>query len=180
MSYFEYYRYPPYCYEQGFPYDEGRLLPVELQPAPDNDVFTYPNNLNNALKLITGGISDKMEAMIFYNWLMEQASSESDKEIIAGVISDDRGHIELLKLIYSDLTGKMPSITNEEFIPPENYCQGLAKAIMREQNNVKIYRKIYYAMLSRVHQNLGIEIFSDEARHAILFEYLYAKNGCLG
>ncbi|HBD01414.1 MAG TPA: rubrerythrin, partial [Lachnoclostridium sp.] len=39
---------------------------------------------------------------------------------------------------------------------------------------------ILYAMQSRVHINMMIEIITDEIRHGILYNYLYAKNGCRG
>ena len=60
------------------------------------------------------------------------------------------------------------------------YCEGIKMAIMGEQNAVRKYRKILYAMQERVEINILTEIITDEIRHGSLYNYLYSKNGCKG
>lgn len=116
---------------------------------------------------------------MFYSWLIEQAPSNEDKEIIVGIRDNEIGHFSLFRQLYYEITGIPPQqIKVEQFIPPESYCAGLAKALLGEQNAVQKYRKILYAMQNRVHINMMTEIITDELRHGILYNYLYAKNSC--
>lgn len=157
----------------------GLQSSVAAQAVPSEDVFSFPQNLNNALMLIQQAVTGENEDRIFYTWLIENAPSNEDKQIIAGILNNELHHFELFRQIYLELTGRLiPPVQNEEFTPPATYCEGLKNALMGEQNAVQKYRKILYAMQSRVHINMLTEIITDEIRHGILYNYLYAKNGC--
>ncbi|MDP2891609.1 MAG: ferritin-like domain-containing protein, partial [Bacillota bacterium] len=52
------------------------------------------------------------------------------------------------------------------------------QALMGEQNAVRKYRQVLFAMTDRRLINMITEIITDEIRHATLYNYLYAKNGC--
>ena len=85
----------------------------------------------------------------------------------------------MFRQIYYDITGTMlPNVKEEEFVPPESYCDGLRRALLGEQNAVRKYRQILYAMQPRIHINMLTEIITDEIRHGILYNYLYSKNDC--
>ncbi|HWT26440.1 MAG TPA: ferritin-like domain-containing protein [Mobilitalea sp.] len=143
------------------------------------DIFTYPQNLQHALDLIQQALSGETEDRMFYTWLLEQAPSKEDQEIITGIRNDEIGHFALFNQLYYEITGMSPQqITGEPFTPPENYCAGLARALLGEQNAVRKYRQILYAMQFRVHINIMTEIITDEIRHGILYNYLYSKNNC--
>ncbi len=144
-----------------------------------NDIFTYPQNLQNALDLIQQALGGETEDRMFYTWLIDNAPSTEDKDIISGIRDDEIHHFALFKQLYYDLTGMSPQqVSNETFTPPENYCDGLAHALLGEQNAVRKYRQILYAMQYGVHTNMMTEIITDEIRHGILYNYLYTNNGC--
>ncbi len=150
-------------------------------PGAQADIFTYPQNLQHALQLIVDATGGETADRQFYTWLISQAPYESDREIIAGIRDDEIGHFSLFRRLYHDLTGTdVPSVPEEQFTPPANYCQGLARALIGEQNAVRKYRQILYAMQNRTQFNIMTEIISDELRHGILYNYLYTKNGCRG
>lgn len=143
------------------------------------DPYTYPQNLPNALALIRQALSGETEDRMTYEWLIANAPSPEDQQIIAGIRDDEMRHFQLFRQLYTELTGQAPpTVQEEQFTPPGSYCQGLSNAIKGEQGAVARYRQILYAMQSRVHINVVTDIMTDEIRHGILYNYLYAKNGC--
>jgi rubrerythrin len=143
------------------------------------DKFDYPENLSNAMELMQQALNGEVEDQMFYMWLISNAPSEEERQIIGSIRDDEMGHFELFRQIYYDLTGTSLRQNSEEtFMEPESYCDGLARAIIGEQNAVREYRKILYAMQSRIHINMMIDIITDENRHGILYNYLFARNAC--
>ncbi len=154
------------------------MRPTQSQPAT-YDVFIYPENFENALALIRDAVSGENEDREFYTYLLEHAPTMEEQEIITGIRDDEIKHNNLFHQIYYELTGEMvPQLENEQFTPPSSYCDGLKKALLGEQNAVKKYRQILYAMQSSMHFNMLTEIITDEIRHGSLYNYLYARNGC--
>lgn len=173
-------RSPRYSMED--PYAPHYAMPAMAEtPVRDNTIFVYPQNLKNALSLIQQAIGGEAEDRLFYSWLIENASSDEDRKIIAGIRDDEIAHFGLFRQLYQDLTGKMaPPAPSTAFTPPDSYCSGLSNALLGEQNAVRKYRQILYALQDRVQQNMLTEIITDELRHGILYNYLYTKNGCSG
>lgn len=181
MEYNGYSDYDPYTYNQPSPYMQAVAAPAAAQQAPMENIFMYPQNLQGALALIQQAMAGETEDRMFYTWLIEQAASDEDKRIITGIRDDEIGHFALFRQLYYEITGRMVSpAQGESFTPPASYCEGLAQALQGEQAAVQKYRKILYAMQTRVHINVMTQIITDEIRHGILYSYLYAKNGCRG
>jgi rubrerythrin len=179
MNYNGYGNYGSYNYGRTAPFIPNTSNTVRQPEA--TDIFTYPQNLQNALTLIQQALAGETEDRMFYTWLIEHAPSNEDQQIISGIRDNEIGHFALFKKLYYELTGMTPQqAPGEEFIPPESYCAGLASALLGEQSAVQRYRKILYAMQNRVHINIMTEIITDEIRHGILYNYLYTKNGCTG
>jgi len=63
-------------------------------------------------------------------------------------------------------------------INTSSYCDGVQRALKGEQNAVRKYRRILYALQDRVQINILTGIITDEIRHGILYNYLYSKNSC--
>lgn len=144
-----------------------------------NWAFVYPQNVSGAIMLILEALSGENEDRMFYTFLSENAPSEEDRQIIEGIRNDEVGHFQMFDQLYHELTGMTPpEVQSEEFTAPENYCDGLKRALIGEQNAVRKYRNILYALQNSIHINMLIEIITDEIRHGILYNYLYAKNAC--
>ena len=181
MNYYGYSNYGYGINNQEFSYVPVLDMSATQQQIQSAGMFTYPQNLQNALDLIQQALAGENEDRMFYSWLIENAPSDKDKEIIIGIRENEIGHFELFNQIYNEVSGMIPQqAPGEQFSPPENYCVGLENAILDEQNAVQRYREILYAMQNRVHINMMTEIITDEIRHGILYNYLYAKNSCKG
>ncbi|WP_141400975.1 ferritin-like domain-containing protein [Lacrimispora amygdalina] len=182
MNYNEYGGNVPYNnYGYTNPYISAMNASMMLGGQQTDDIFTFPQNLPNALSLIQQALSGETEDRMFYTWLIDNAPSEEDKQIISGIRDNEIGHYDLFKQLSSNITGSVPQqLPGEQFVPPESYCAGLSRALLGEQNAVAKYRKILYAMQFREDINMMIEIITDELRHGILYNYLYTKNGCKG
>jgi rubrerythrin len=161
------------------PQGQGMAAPGLLAAAGNLQQYIYPANLQEALQLIAGAVTGEKEDRELYDYLISTAPSEEDKEIIRGIRDNEIHHFALFRLIYFQLTGQMlPQPLDIPFDKPPTYCAGLRKALLGEESAVVRYRKILFAMQSRVHINMLVEIITDELRHGTLYSYLYAKNGC--
>ncbi|WP_010250997.1 ferritin-like domain-containing protein [Acetivibrio cellulolyticus] len=141
--------------------------------------YTYPQNVPEALKLIKEAVEGETEDRMFYQYLIDNAPSEEDKVIITGIRDDEISHFALFRQVYFQLTGQtLPPPQNVTFEKPASYCAGVKKALLGEQNAVRKYRMILFALQDRVQINILTRIITDEIRHGILYNYLYSKNGC--
>lgn len=168
-----------------FPLYNTPIIPA-AQPYPDpvrnqpfDAMFVYPQNMQNALALIAQAVAGEAEDAQFYTWLLQNAPSDEDRQIITGIRGDEMHHNGWFRQLYLELTGRpVPAVQGETFTPPASYCDGLHHAIMGEQDAVRRYRQILFALQNRVHINVLTNIITDELRHAVLYNYLYAKNNC--
>lgn len=156
------------------------MMPVQYQMYGDPrdmvglEEYTYPQNVPGALKLIQEAVAGETEDRMFYQYLIENAPSKEEKEIITGIRDDEIRHFGLFRQVYYQLTGQMLSTPqNVTFEKPGSYCEGLKRALMGEQNAVRKYRRILYALIDRVQINILTGIITDEIRHGILYNYLY-------
>lgn len=146
---------------------------------PFDPMFVYPQNAQSALMHIEQAVSGEAEDTQFYAWLLQHAPSAEDGQIITGIRDDEMRHHGWFRRLYLELTGRpVPAAQGEVFTPPADYCDGLRRAILGEQNAVRSYRQILFALQNRVHINVLTNILTDELRHAVLYNYLYAKNNC--
>ena len=155
-----------------------------MNPNMMNPDMTDMNNQSNpqlaqALELIKQAVEGETEDRLFYDYLIKNASSESDREIIGGIRDNEINHAKMFRQLYFELTGKtIPPNVDVNFIPPKNYCDGLKRALIGETNAVIKYRKILFAMKDRRHINMLTEIITDELRHASLYNFLIHSNDC--
>ena len=132
-----------------------------------------------ALRLIKEAVEGEAEDRMFYDFLIRNARSEKDREIIMGIRDDEIRHAKMFRQLYYELTGRhIGPATNVNFERPKSYCDGLIKALMGEQNAVRKYRRILFAMKERKHINTLTEIITDEIRHAALYNLLINNNEC--
>ena len=136
-------------------------------------------SMAEALDLIKAAVEGEREDRMFYDFLISNAPNNKDREIIKGIRDDEIRHAKLFRRLYFELTGKVISPKQEvDFQKPANYCEGLIRALMGEQNAVRKYRKILFAMKERSHINTLTEIITDEIRHASLYNLLIHNNDC--
>ncbi|HEX2945812.1 MAG TPA: ferritin-like domain-containing protein [Clostridia bacterium] len=177
---------PQQTMPEAIPVKMPGTMPLQSQPMtgdpagmPDLGIYTYPGNVPGALKLLQASVAGEMEDRLFYRYLIDNAPTQLDKEIITGIRDDEIGHFGLVRVVYYQLTGQnLPPPQEVTFEKPSSYCEGLMRAIRGEQNAVIRYRQILFALQDRTQINILTGIMTDEIRHGILYNYLYSKNGC--
>ncbi|MDP4152281.1 MAG: ferritin-like domain-containing protein [Bacillota bacterium] len=159
------------------PDNEGNA--PQYTPYMSQDPYGYNNGLSVALQLIRDALSGETEDRMFYEYLISIAPSEEEKRIIESIRDDEMRHYSMFRQLYYELTGQMPTIAQEPtFEKPASYCDGIKRALFGEQNAVRKYRRILFALQDRRQINMLTEIITDEIRHGILYSYIYSKNGC--
>jgi rubrerythrin len=147
-------------------------------PQPEVDYYTYPANLDEALKLIEQAVMGEAHDVKFYEMLIKLCGKE-DKDIFESIIADERKHAQLFRTIYCELTGHvLPQAPDAKVTPVKTCCEGIEKAILEELEAASKYRIILYAMQNRRHINMMVEIITDEQKHAQKLNYLCCKKGC--
>lgn len=155
------------------------MRPPAVPGVLRQDPYSYPYNLPAALQLIRDAVSGEREDELFYDYLINEAPSEEDKNIIRSIRDDEKKHFRMFRMIYSELTGqKAPPPKQAEFQKPESYCAGIQKALFGELGAVERYRRILFAMQDRRHINMLTEIITDEIKHSGKYNFLFSKNGC--
>lgn len=161
------------------------LIPLSDGQRPDQladiDPYVYPQNLPGALQLILDALNTEQRDAAFYRYLVNIAPTQEDKDIIINIQKDELKHYQLLRRIYTNLTGLVPpeQQPSAAAMPQiRTYCQGLFTAFKWEISDSQRYRKILYAMQDRVNINILTDIIADEIEHGSLYSFLYAKNSC--
>lgn len=151
---------------------ENAVLPM-VQNIPDERVYTYPHNLNNALMLIQQIVSEEENENRYFDWLISHAPSEEDKQILAGIQNNKIRHRYILRKIYYELTGRtVPESQDKPFTPPAYYYEGIKHMLTIGQDIVQSYPKILFALQSRVHINMLTQLLTDELYHGIQLNFI--------
>lgn len=157
---------------------KSEMINPNMQSMMDKQ-HPYNPDLSEALELMKQAVEGETEDRLFYNYLIKNASSESDKEIIGGIRDNEINHAKMFRQLYYEHTGKViEPDKNISFEVPKTFCEGLKRALIGETNAVKKYRKILFAMKDRRHINMLTEIITDELRHGILYSFLIHSNDC--
>lgn len=155
-------------YPGGNPFVTCKYFPT----YPYVPVYAFPE----ALRLIAESAGAEREDELFYDYLLSVAPP-GQRDIIASIRDDERKHNLLFKQLYWELTGlDIPVIPEEPFTPPNNYCDGLTRALFGELGAVEKYRKILFGMEFLPYRNIITEIYTDELKHASKWNYLYTLN----
>ena len=133
-------------------------------------------SLDKAVEGILNSIKNEKEDEVFYTNLIEMAPDYA-KDIISSIRDDETRHNEILRFVYSNITGEVAKNSDENVQKQEmTYAEGLEKAFFDEISAVKKYRRIMGAMPNTKLHTLLMSIMTDELRHASLYNYLIHKN----
>ncbi|MFC7442977.1 ferritin family protein [Laceyella putida] len=137
----------------------------------------YQTNPAYAIPLLKEAVKDERTDELFYDYLIQHAPSQEDREVITSIRNDERKHRRMFREMYYSLTGQtIEGDEYEPFTPPASYLEGLRRAIFGESGAVELYRKIYFTIPRKAFKNMVFEIMTDELKHGIRYNYLYAKN----
>lgn len=134
-------------------------------------------SLNVALEQIKSSIMDERKDELFYENLITMAPDENSRDIISSIRDDEKRHNEILRFVYSNISGNVVEIPEEEITIEEmTYADSIEKSLLEEVAAVKKYRRIMGAMPNSKMYTLLMSILTDEIRHASLYNYLISKN----
>lgn len=134
-------------------------------------------SLNVALEQIKSSIMDERKDELFYENLITMATDENSRDIISSIRDDEKRHNEILRFVYSNISGNVVEIPEEEITIEEmTYADSIEKSLLEEVAAVKKYRRIMGAMPNSKMYTLLMSILTDEIRHASLYNYLISKN----
>ncbi|WIV21516.1 ferritin-like domain-containing protein [Paenibacillus polygoni] len=136
------------------------------------EMTTY-KSLEEALALIKKAVSGEREDELFYDYLISEAPSQEEKEVIESIRNDERKHNQMFRRIYQDLTGQtITTPTDVDFEKPNSYIEGVKKALFGELSAVERYRNIRAGMSNQYYRDMVYEIITDEQKHADKYNYL--------
>lgn len=150
-------------------------------------IFVYTRNVQNnqmymqqaferSLQMIAEAVQGEKEDQIFYNYLISQAPTKEQKDIIASIRNDEIKHNKLYKNMYKELTGRDVVLKpEEEFQPPASYKEGIKKALFGELKAMERYRIIRQGLPNRLYRDIVFEILTDELKHATLYNYINSE-----
>lgn len=159
-----------------------RIQQPSLAPEQSRiaDIYTYPQNLRDALQLIEDAINRETEDELVYDNLIKMAPTE-DNAVLKQMQSEDINNYMVLRRIYTELTGQEPPLPNPLSSVPKQtntYCEGLERGIAIADQEIPEYTRILYALQSRPTINMMFGIIMTEIRHSNKLVYLYFKNQC--
>lgn len=132
-----------------------------------------------ALKMIKESIQGEKEDEMFYNYLIQKAPTQEEKNIIASIRDDEIKHNMMFKRIYSDFTGKDVYASMDydyNMNMPKSYMEGIKKAFFGELRAMEKYRKIRESMPNRYYRDMLFEILTDEIKHGEYYNYIMTMN----
>ena len=135
-------------------------------------------SLNLALEMIKEAVKEEKETEVFFENLISKAPDENSKDILSNIRDDNKKHNEILRFIYSNISGEVLENLDESKVELKegSYQDDLESAFLKDVLAVKKYRRIMGAMpTSRMH-TLIMSILTDVLRHASLYNYLMHKN----
>ena len=145
--------------------------------------YNYPTSQSfmNSINLMQQSVEAEKSDALFYEWLINniptdiltKSQAKEIKDTIISIREDEISHNKMFKKMYKQLTGMDAKPVEEEFVPPENFVEGILKALNGELNAVKRYREIMNGMPNLYFRDNVFNILTDELRHGSLYNYIY-------
>lgn len=146
---------------------------------------SYPNTeqMQQSIEMIASSIENEKSDAMFYDWLIQNIPKIINYEvqlevaqIIEDIKDDELGHNQIFKMMYKQLTGKdAPEPEEKEVEYPQNFIDGISKALKDELNAVKHYRIIMEGLPNNSYRDQVFNILTDELRHGSLYNYIYTS-----
>jgi rubrerythrin len=133
----------------------------------------WATETNQALDLIKEAVQGERNDELFYDELIRLSRASEQAKIIETIRNDEREHNRMFRDIYQEITGyPVTGISNEQFIKPSSYVQGLETALMGELAAVEKYRRIWFGLPAGIYKDTVFGIILDELKHASKYNYL--------
>lgn len=132
---------------------------------------------NTALSLIREAVQGEREDELKYNYLIENAPTQEERDIITSIRDDERLHRQWYRDIYKYYTNEeIESNNGEEFTEPNSYLDGIKSSIFGALSAMERYRIIREGLPSRFFRDIVLRILTDEMKHATKYNYILSIN----
>lgn len=154
---------------------KNRIAPCINSTTNSADFTQEP--FNKTLKFLEELVQDKKTNESLCDYLISVAPTEEEKNIILSIRDDELNHCKLLKEVYKYYTcEEIQSRSNEKFIVPSSYIEGICKAIFSELDSIEKYRFIRNSLPIRLYNDTMFTILTDEIENASKYNYILANN----
>lgn len=146
--------------------------------SKNNRTNEMTKELKEAIELIKNSIEDEYNDLKFYSLLLSLTPNKEDVNIINSILADEKRNNQMLRNLYFELTGnKLNESRTDDFEDNMlNYRKNLQKALFKEGEAVKKYRKIMAAMPDVKKYSIVMEVLTDKLRHSDLYNFLITKS----
>ncbi|MCZ8523511.1 MULTISPECIES: ferritin-like domain-containing protein [Paenibacillus] len=137
----------------------------------------WSTSTQQALELIRQSVQGERNDELFYDQLIKMAPDREQAEVIRSIRNNERGHNQMFRQIYQNLTGHVVTgISNEIPEHVNSYTDGLQKAFEGELSAVEKYRMIWFGLPNGIYKDTVLGIILDEQKHAQKYNNLLIRN----
>jgi rubrerythrin len=130
-----------------------------------------------ALELMRQAVQGERNDEVFYDQLIKLAPDKEQAAVIVSIRNDERGHNQMYREMYRELTGReVTGVSNEAPEQVNSYIEGLQKAFEGELSAVERYRKIWFGLPYGIYKDTVYGIILDEQKHAAKYNNLLIRN----
>lgn len=137
----------------------------------------WATSIQDALELMKNAVQGERNDELFYDHLIKLAPNQEQAEVIGSIRNDERGHNQMFRQMYRELTGhEVMGFSNEGPENVDSYIAGLQKAFQGELSAVERYRKIWFGLPYGIYKDTLYGIILDEQKHADKYNNLLLQN----
>lgn len=127
--------------------------------------------------MIKASVQGERNDELFYDQLIKLAPNREQADTIASIRNDERGHNQMFRQMYRELTGReVTGVSNEAPEQVTSYIAGLQKAQQGELEAVERYRKIWFGLPHGIYKDTVFGIILDELKHSDKYNNLLIRN----
>lgn len=140
-------------------------------------VPVWATSTQDALESMKNSVQGERNDELFYDQLIKLAPNQEQVEVITSIRNDERGHNQMFRQMYRELTGhEVTGVSNEAPENIDSYMAGLQKAFQGELSAVEKYRKIWFGLPYGIYKDTLYGIILDEQKHAAKYDNLLLQN----
>lgn len=143
----------------------------------DNNIPKTYKTIDEALALVKQAVQGERADELFYDYLLSEAPTREEKDIIASIRDDEIKHNKLFREIYLYFTNQnVTAPSTVDFTKPKSYIEGIKKAKFGELAAMEKYRNIHAGFEYDYFRDIVFEILTDELKHAHKYDYILYLN----
>ncbi|MEK3902723.1 ferritin-like domain-containing protein [Paenibacillus sp. FSL R7-0179] len=140
-------------------------------------VPVWATTTQEALELMRNAVQGERNDELFYDQLIKLALNQEQVDVITSIRNDERGHNQMFRQMYRELTGhEVTGVSNEALENVNSYIAGLQQAFQGELSAVEKYRKIWFGLPYGIYKDTLYGIILDEQKHAAKYNNLLIQN----